>query len=153
MTASATPRRNGLAATGPPSWKISSTAIRVLRMSSSAMTTQSFGFEALRHRQRQYSSSAAGTALKMQGGGDNEAARAHLFGTAHARREGFLDLVLMQTRHRTGYETRSKIRIGLQLASRRPSDTGMVRQIDRICDHGSGGIGSCGVIGQEPQRV
>src|SRR5438093_947082 len=87
MTASAAPRRSGVAGAGPPSWKIVSTTTASLRMAISGMGQFPPGGIGQGGQVER-----AGPALEMDGAGADEPARLQSGGPVQPGGERFRDL-------------------------------------------------------------
>src|SRR5690242_15005134 len=98
MTASAAARRRGFAATGPPSWKISSTQVNFFRTITSGMHQAPFLNRGGNHACIAHSDDSCGSSQMKRGGTDQtDFEQAHC--SPLARRERLVDFRRIQVAH------------------------------------------------------
>src|SRR5581483_2142075 len=120
MTASATARRRGTAATGPPSWKISSTDVSFLRTSTLGMDPVRLQFVSVESVPRD--SNRPRLAAKMQGGGANQAFAGQFHRLRDSGVEGCGACPGRQSSHVPVDSQAAQVGVGRELARRKDGD-------------------------------
>src|SRR5436190_4101354 len=144
MTAMADARRCGFAATGPPSWKISSTEIWYFLTFSSCMNFYPrclvFACAGMANAMR--------LAIEMECCGDDEPLLEERARSLAAIAKRLIDLIPPQRPDAARHFPCAQIIVGLDFAGREASDRRVSRQVDIIGDDGRGGISAAGAFSQ-----
>src|SRR5579859_1217009 len=152
MTASAAARRRGFAATGPPSWKISSMQVSFFRTTTSGMHQAPFlkrgGYYAwIAHSDDSRLSS------QMKRSGTNQADFEQAQCSPLASRERLVDFRGIQVADGLRNQQFAQVAVGCKLMCRNSHHRRVSRQIDCVSDDGCRGVGCGGTIREHRDRV